>query len=60
MTRDSKILWLGFAVAVVGYLLTVREPPAAWSYTDWLNAAMFALVWLSGKLGPSPLRGQHD
>jgi len=57
MTRDSKILWLAFGIAVVGYLLTVGKPPAAWSYTEWLNAAMFVLVWLSGKLGNSPLRG---
>jgi len=57
MTRDSKLLWLGAAVAVVAYLQTVSNPPTVWAYTDWLNAAAFVLVWASGKLATSPLKG---
>ena len=57
MTRDSKVLWLGVGLAVVGYLQTVSDPPTAWSYTEWLNCAAFVLVWVSGKLATSPLKG---
>lgn len=60
MTRDSRLLWLGLAVALVGYLITAGTPPIDWSYMDWLQGASFLLAWASGKLATSPLRGEHD
>jgi len=57
MSRDSWVLWLGTAVAVLGYLMTAEEPPTAWGYMEWLQAISFILVWISGKLATSPLKG---
>lgn len=58
MTRDSSLLWLGLAIAVVGYLSTAAKPPTAWGYAEWLQAASFVLAWVAGKLGSSPLKGE--
>jgi len=57
LTRDSMVLWLGLAIAVVGYLSTAAQPPTAWGYMEWLQAAAFVLAWVSGKLATSPLSG---
>lgn len=58
MTRDSYVLWLGFAVALVGYLVTAEKPPTEWNYLQWLQAASVVLAWVSGKLASSPLSGK--
>lgn len=58
MNRDSLILWLGLAVAVVGYLTTAAKPPTEWGYAEWLQAASFVLAWGMGKLATSPLPGK--
>ena len=57
LTRDSKVLWLAFAVAVFTYLGT---KPAVWDwmYSDWIQAGAFVAVWAAGKLGNSPLEGK--
>jgi hypothetical protein len=60
MTRDSRLLWLGLAIAVVGYLLTASGPPTHWTYMQWLQFASFMLAWVSGKLATSPLAGDVD
>lgn len=57
--RDSWVLWLGVAVAVVGYL-SQAGPPTQWGYAEWIKFAMFILVWASGKLATSPLKGERD
>ncbi len=57
--RDSYVLWLGLAIAVVGYL-SASKPPTEWGYSEWIQAATFLLAWLSGKLATSPLRGEFD
>lgn len=56
LTRDSYVLWLGLAVAVVGYLSTMPAP-TEWAYAEWVQAAAFVLAWVSGKLAHSPLKG---
>lgn len=56
LTRDSYVLWLGLAVAVVGYLSTAK-PIMEWGYAETIQAASFVLVWISGQLGNSPLDG---
>ena len=56
-SRDSKLLWVGAGVALIGYL-SVSEPPTAWSYADWLKFATVVLAWVSGKLASSPLPGE--
>ncbi len=58
MTRDSYILWLGLAIAAVGYLSTAAKPPTEWGYLEYLQAASFVLAWVSGKLATSPLAGE--
>jgi hypothetical protein len=60
VTRDSMVLWLGLAVAVVGYLSSAAKPPMEWSYSEWLQAASFGLAWVMGKLHSSPLPGAND
>jgi len=57
--RDSFVLWLGLAVAVVGYLTTAAKPPTLWGYTEWLQAVSFVLAWAMGKLATSPLPGKE-
>lgn len=58
VTRDSYVLWIGLAVAMVGYLTTAKVPPTQWDYMQWLQAASVLLAWLSGKLATSPLPGK--
>lgn len=58
-TRDSKVFWLGLAIALIGYL-SMSDPPTMWSYADWLKFAAFVLAWGSGKLATSPLPGEWD
>ncbi len=55
--RDSSMLWIGLALAVVGFLSTADGPPTDWSYLEWLQAASFVLAWISGKLATSPWPG---
>lgn len=57
VNRDSFVLWIGLALAVVGFLSTAANPPTDWSYLEWLQAASFVLAWVSGKLATSPLSG---
>ena len=57
INRDSSVLWIGLALAVVGFLSTAAKPPTAWGYLEWLQAASFVLAWVSGKLATSPLAG---
>jgi basic membrane lipoprotein Med (substrate-binding protein (PBP1-ABC) superfamily) len=55
MNRDSLLLTLGIIGAVIGYLIAAGEPPNAWSYQEWLQAAAFAVGVLAAKLSTSPL-----
>ncbi len=57
--RDSKVFWLGAAVALIGYL-SVSAPPTSWSYADWLRFASVLVAWVSGKLATSPLPGEWN
>jgi hypothetical protein len=57
LTRDSKVLWLAFAVAIFTYLAT-KPSPVLWTYADWIQAGSFVAVWAAGKLGNSPLEGK--
>lgn len=59
LTRDSAVWWLGIIGATLTYLLAA-DPPSAWTYHQWLQAAAFVVATLSGKLATSPLRGEHD
>lgn len=54
ITRDGALLWLVGVAAMVGYLLSVPEPPTEWDYRQWLNAAAAAALWGIGKLQSSP------
>lgn len=60
VNRDSFLLFLGFCVALVGYLTADAKTPLEWSYMDWLQFASFVLAWLMGKLATSPLPGKDD
>ena len=59
ITRDSAILYVGAAVALVGYLSQAKIP-TEWHYGDVLQFASFALAYVMGKLGTSPLKGEWD
>lgn len=59
LTRDSKMLWLGAAAAVLAYLAADGRPPSAWTYPDWLKAGIAATAWAIGKLQTSPLAGKE-
>lgn len=56
--RDSKLMWIGAGVALVGYL-GVSDRPDLWSYADWLKFAAVVLAWISGKLATSPLPAER-
>ncbi len=60
LTRDSTVLWLGLAIAVVGYLSTAAKPPTDWGYLEWVQACSFILAWVSGKMATSPLSGGKE
>lgn len=57
-SRDSFLLWIGLAIAIVAYLSTAAKPPTEWGYLEWLQSASFVLAWVSGKLATSPLPGE--
>lgn len=59
ITRDSTLLWLGIAGAVVVYL-GASPSPMTWSWADWMQFAAFAIGVLSAKLATSPLPGSKD
>lgn len=59
LTRDSVVLSLTAAAAALGFLMTM-PPPTHWSYQQWLQVALGAVLWIAGKLGSSPLTGRDD
>lgn len=59
LTRDSLTLTIVALIAAMGYLVTM-PPMWQWTYYQWLNAALAALLFLSGKLSTSPLAGEND
>jgi hypothetical protein len=54
LTRDSALWWLAIIGAVAGYLASA-DPPNHWTYQQWIQAAMFIVATVSGKLATSPL-----
>lgn len=54
LTRDSVLWWLAILGAVATYLAS-SEPPTHWTYHQWIQAAMFIVATVSGKLASSPL-----
>jgi hypothetical protein len=58
-TRDSALWWLAIVGAVVTYLASA-EPPTHWTYHQWIQAAMFVVATVSGKLANSPLPHSGD
>lgn len=59
MSRDSLLLYLGAAAALLTYLLA-SAPPTEWGYFDWLKAAAFVVAYGIGKLQSSPLKGAGE
>jgi hypothetical protein len=59
MTRDSWLLPLGVAGAIVGYLLTM-PPPTVWGYIDYLHGAAFLIGLAAAQAGNSWLKGKAD
>ena len=59
VTRDSAILYVGGALALVGYLSQAKAP-TEWAYGDVLQFASFVLAYIMGKLGTSPLKGEGE
>jgi hypothetical protein len=60
LTRDSALWWMTILGSVVAYLLADGRPPTVWVYGDWLKAIAFSVSTFAGKMGTSPLRGEHD
>lgn len=56
ITRDSTVLWLGIAGAVVIYL-GASPSPMTWVWADWMRFTAFAIGIVSAKLATSPLPG---
>jgi hypothetical protein len=59
ISRDSIILWLPIAGALVTYLLSA-EPLPLWGYYEWLQFIAAVIATASAKLMTSPLKGEHD
>jgi hypothetical protein len=56
LTRDSAALTIAAILAALAYLGTM-PPPTEWTYQQWLQTAMAAVMWISGKLSSSWLKG---
>ena len=56
ITRESSVLWLGIAGAVVIYL-GASPSPMTWMWADWMRFTAFAIGIVSAKLATSPLPG---
>lgn len=54
-TRDSAVLWLGFAGVIAGYFAAAEQTPNYWSFKEWMQFAIMVIAWAVGKLQTSPL-----
>lgn len=59
LTRDSKILDLAAIAALLTWLMNV-PPPTEWTYYEWLNAALAAVVGITQRYRTSGLPGEND
>lgn len=55
LTRDSVLLYLGLAGAIITFVLASPKEIPEWGTRDWLQAALLGVSWLTGKLQTSPL-----
>ena len=60
VTRDAWLLWLAFAGTVLGYVAAAENTPNLWTFKEWVQLALVAVAWLTGKLQTSPLPGEND
>lgn len=54
-TRDSLLLWLGLAGALITYVVASPKEIDEWTKREWLQMALLGVSWLTGKLQTSPL-----
>lgn len=54
-TRDSAVLYLGLALALLTYVVASPTDVRAWGIREWAQFAIVGVTWLIGKLQTSPL-----
>lgn len=59
LRRDSFSLTLLALAAALGYL-AMMPPPTQWTYQQWIQTALGAVLWLSGKGANSPLMSKAE
>ena len=57
--RSSALFWLLLAAAVL-YYVKDHGDPRLWTFDQWNDAGIAAVVWAIGKLQSSPLKGKDD
>jgi hypothetical protein len=60
ITRDAWLFYLAFAGTVLGYVAAAENTPNLWTFKEWVQLALVAVAWLTGKLQTSPLPGEND
>lgn len=55
LTRDSLLLYLGLAGAIITYIVASEKDMSDWTTRDFLQCALLGVTWLTGKLQTSPL-----
>lgn len=54
-TRDSAVLYLGLAGAVLAYVVASPTDISEWKTREYVQLALLGVTWLTGKLQTSPL-----
>lgn len=54
-TRDSMVLYLGLALAMLAYVVAAPHEIDDWTKREWAQFGVVGLTWLIGKLQTSPL-----
>jgi hypothetical protein len=57
--RSSALFWMLLAAAVL-YYVKEHGDPRLWTFDQWNDAALAAVVWGIGKLQSSPLKGKDE
>jgi hypothetical protein len=57
--RDSALLWLVLVAAAL-YYVKDHGDPRLWTFDQWNDAALSAVIYAIGKLQSSPLKGKAE
>lgn len=55
LTRDSAVLYIGLALALLTYIVAAQKDLNDWQARDWAQFGVVGLTYLVGRLQTSPL-----